>query len=68
MVMGGAFSDNSGSMILLEGVDRSQAERLIAADPFIENGVFVLDEIREWDVFVDVMTSSDASGSPPPSL
>jgi len=56
MVMGGPFSDDSGSMILLEGVDSSAAEQLFDADPFVENGVFVLDEIREWTIFVDELT------------
>jgi uncharacterized protein YciI len=57
-VMGGPFSDNSGSMSLLEGVDEDEARRLVEEDPFMKNGVFVLEEIREWDVFVDELSSS----------
>ena len=53
IVMGGPYSDNSGTMMLLEGVDAAEAERILADDPFIENGVFLLEEIREWTVFVD---------------
>jgi uncharacterized protein YciI len=56
MVMGGPFTDNLGTMILLEGVDEADAARLVATDPFIHNGVFVLDEIREWTIFVDELT------------
>src|SRR5919205_1872886 len=56
MVMGGSFADNSGSMILLEGVDAAEAAELVADDPFLHNGVFVLDSIREWTVFVDALT------------
>ena len=52
-VMGGPFSDNSGSMSLLEGIDADEARRILEDDPFMKNGVFVLEEIREWDVFVD---------------
>jgi len=63
MVMGGPFGDNLGSMILLEGVDGAEARRLVADDPFIENGVFVLDEIREWTIFVDELTSSTGASS-----
>jgi uncharacterized protein YciI len=55
-VMGGPFADNSGSMSLLEGVSVDEARQIIAQDPFVENGVFVLDELREWDVFVDELT------------
>lgn len=57
-VMGGPFADNSGSMSLLEGVDADEARRILEDDPFMTNGVFVLEEIREWNVFVDELTSS----------
>jgi uncharacterized protein YciI len=59
-VMGGPFGDNSGSMSLLEGIDLDEARRLIEDDPFMKNGVFVLEEIREWDVFVDELSSRTA--------
>jgi uncharacterized protein len=58
MVMGGPFSDNSGSMSLLEGVGADEARRILEDDPFMKNGVFVLEEIREWDVFVDQLSSA----------
>lgn len=56
-VMGGPFADHSGSMSLLEGVTVDEAREIVAEDPFIENGVFVLDGVREWDVFVDELTA-----------
>ncbi len=55
MVMGGPFADRSGSMILLEGLDEEEARRILASDPFIENGVFLLDEVKAWEVFVDAL-------------
>ena len=58
-VMGGPFSDNSGSMSLLEGVDADEARRILEDDPFMKNGVFVLEEIREWDVFVDELSPAE---------
>lgn len=58
-VMGGPFSDNSGSMNLLEGIDADEARRILEDDPFMKNGVFVLEEIREWNVFVDELTPTD---------
>jgi len=57
-VMGGPFADNSGSMSLLEGITADEARRIIAEDPFVENGVFVLDDVREWDVFVDELSAA----------
>ena len=55
-VMGGPFLDNSGSMSLLEGIDAHEARRILEDDPFMRNGVFVLEEIREWNVFVDELS------------
>ena len=56
MVMGGPFADNSGSMSLLEGISVDETHRILQEDPFMENGVFELEEIREWTVFVDELT------------
>ena len=53
MVMGGPFADSSGSLIVLENVDEEQAREAVAADPFLANGVFELEEVRLWNVFVD---------------
>ena len=58
-VMGGPFSDNSGSMSLLEGIDANEARQILEDDPFMKNGVFVLEEIREWNVFVDELSPAD---------
>jgi uncharacterized protein YciI len=58
-VMGGPFSDNSGSMSLLEGIDVDEARRILEDDPFMKNGVFVLEEIREWNVFVDELSPAE---------
>jgi uncharacterized protein YciI len=55
-VMGGPFSDYSGSMTLLEGVDADEARRLLEPDPFVQNGVFLFEDVREWTVYVDELT------------
>jgi len=56
IVMGGPFSDYSGSMVLLEGVTPEEARAVLAADPFVLNEVFVVDDIRDWTVYVDSLT------------
>jgi uncharacterized protein YciI len=66
LVMGGPYSDNSGTMMLLEGVDAAEAERILADDPFIENRVFLLDEIREWTIFVDELNKRRSDREAPP--
>jgi len=55
-VMGGPLADNSGSQSILENVDEDEARVLVLRDPFVENGVFVLDEVRAWNVYVDELT------------
>lgn len=56
IVMGGPFSDCTGAMLLLEGVSPEEARRIVDHDPFVKNEVFVLDDIREWTIFVDRLT------------
>jgi uncharacterized protein len=55
-VMGGPFADYSGSMSLLEQVGEDEARELVARDPFMLNGVFELEEVRAWNVYVDELT------------
>jgi len=66
VVMGGPYSDNSGTMMLLEGVDADEAERILADDPFIENQVFLLEEIREWTIVVDELSKRRSDREAPP--
>jgi uncharacterized protein YciI len=60
-VMGGPFSDYSGSLTLLENVTEEEARELVAGDPFVENGVFVLEEVRAWNVYVDELTARSSA-------
>ena len=56
-VMGGPFADQRGSLSILENVTEQEARELIASDPFVANGVFVLEEVRAWNIFVDELTA-----------
>ena len=60
---GGPFADSSGSQSLLENVDEQQAREAIAGDPFLANGVFELEEVRLWNVFVDELTGEAPDAS-----
>jgi len=55
-VMGGPFADHSGSHTLLENVSEEEARELVLQDPFVENGVFELEDVRTWTVYVDELT------------
>ena len=52
-VMGGPWRDNSGSLTMWEGVNAEEVQRLVQDDPFVRNGVFVLEDARDWIVYVD---------------
>jgi len=56
-VMGGPFADNSGSLSIYEGVDEAEARAIVSDDPFLHNGVFELEDVRAWDVFVDELSA-----------
>jgi uncharacterized protein YciI len=58
-VMGGPLGDYSGSVSLLEGLTAVEARELIATDPFVENGVFVIDSVRDWTVYVDELSANE---------
>ena len=58
-VMGGPYADYSGSHTLLENVTVHEARELVLQDPFVANGVFVLDDVRAWNVYVDELTPED---------
>jgi uncharacterized protein len=56
-VMGGPLADYSGSFTILERVEVEEARELVLRDPFAANGVFVLDDVRAWNVYVDELTA-----------
>jgi uncharacterized protein len=58
MIMGGPLADYSGSVSILEDVGEKEARELVGRDPFMANGVFVLDDVRAWNVYVDELTPS----------
>ncbi len=60
-VMGGPFADYSGSLTLLEGVGEAEARELVLQDPFVANGVFELEDVRAWNVYVDELTPPPAA-------
>jgi uncharacterized protein len=55
-VMGGPFADYSGSHTLLENVSEEEARDLVLHDPFVANGVFELEDVHVWNVYVDELS------------
>jgi uncharacterized protein YciI len=52
-VMGGPWTNRLGSMSLWEGMDAEEVRRVQETDPFVLNGVFEIEEIADWTVYVD---------------
>jgi len=45
----GPFTDDSGALIVYEAASREEAERLLQADPFFHNGIFLTYQLRPWN-------------------
>ena len=56
-VMGGPYADYSGSHSILEGIEEEDARELVLRDPFVASGVFVLEDVRAWNIYVDELTA-----------
>jgi uncharacterized protein YciI len=52
-IMGGTWAGRLGSMSIWEGVNADEVRDLMQQDPFIQNGVFVIEDVADWTVYVD---------------
>ena len=56
VVMGGPFTDGSGSLLIVEGESEQAAAELFARDPFVIHGIFArasLKHIKQWQIFLN---------------
>jgi uncharacterized protein YciI len=54
VVLGGPFADGTASLLVLEAEDEREVRETFAADPFVARGVFVMQSLKEWTLFLDV--------------
>jgi uncharacterized protein YciI len=52
-VMGGPWANRLGSMSLWEGMNEDEVREVMQSDPFIQKGVFVIEDVADWTVYVD---------------
>ncbi len=52
-VMGGPWTNRLGSMSLWEGMDADAVRDVMQRDPFVLNGVFEIEDVADWTVYVD---------------
>ena len=45
----GPFTDDSGALIIYEAASGEEAEKLLQADPFYHNGIFLRYQLRPWN-------------------
>lgn len=53
VILGGPFADGSGSMVILETESLESAQAIFQNDPWAKQDVLVLDEVKEWTIFLD---------------
>jgi uncharacterized protein YciI len=49
LAISGPFTDDSGALIVYEANSAEEAEKLLRADPFCQNGIFVKWVLRPWN-------------------
>ena len=52
-VMGGPWTTRLGSMSGWEGMNAGEVREMMQRDPFVLNGVFEIEDVADWTVYVD---------------
>ena len=53
VVLGGPFTDGTGSMVIVEAESEQEVADLFAHDPFLVHGIFALGSLKQWQLFLD---------------
>lgn len=54
LLMAGQFADHSGIQLLMRAESVTEIRDWLQVDPFVLNGVCVLESINEWNLFLNV--------------
>jgi uncharacterized protein YciI len=57
VIMGGPFSDGTGSLVIVEADDINEVSTLFANDPFVVHQIFALRSLKQWQLFLDARRS-----------
>jgi uncharacterized protein YciI len=52
-ILGGPWTNRLGSISIWEGMNAGEVREVIQDDPFVRNGVFEIEDIADWTVYVD---------------
>ena len=58
VILGGPFADATGSMVIVEADTEQEVADLIAQDPFVLQGIFVLKSLKQWLLFLDARSKA----------
>ena len=53
VIMGGPFSDGTGSLVIVEAENIDEVATLFAKDPFVIHQIFELRSLKQWQLFLD---------------
>ncbi len=53
VILGGPFTDASGSLVVVEAESEQDVASLFTRDPFLEHDIFALKGIKQWQLFLD---------------
>jgi uncharacterized protein YciI len=56
--MGGPWTNRLGSMSIWEGMNADEVLDVMRSDPFVQNGVFLIEDCADWTVYVDTRIES----------
>ena len=57
VIMGGPFTDGTGSLVIVEAEDIDEVSNLFAKDPFVLHQIFSLRGLKQWQLFLDARRS-----------
>jgi uncharacterized protein YciI len=52
VALGGPFTDGTGSMVIVEAENEQEVADLFARDPFAVQGVFAINGLKQWQLFL----------------
>ena len=59
--LSGPWADDTGALLVYQADDQAEAEALLAADPYRQEGVLADARIKEWRIVFDAATSPETS-------
>lgn len=51
--LGGPFADGTGAAIIFTETNAATVRQVLADDPFVVDGSFLIESVDEWKLFVD---------------